>query len=360
MTVPTHLSNTTDQNADAYARAGVDLASRNDLVHRIKDVAARASRPEVLSGVGPFGGLFKLGQFREPVLASSTDGVGTKLRIAMLLDQYGTVGQDLVNHCVNDILCTGAHPLFFLDYIGTSDLSDEKKLELVDGMARACEAHGAALIGGETADMPDIYAPGDFDLVGFIVGVVEREHIIDGSKIAEGDVLLALPSTGLHTNGYTLVRKVFGIGTGGDAAADRAVLNSNFPGLEGTLGDALLAVHRCYYEDLKPVLTRPQGGLHGIAHITGGGLTDNMPRILPDGLAARFERDAWRVPALFSLIQERGAINDADMFHTFNMGLGIVIAVAKEEAESIAAQLRDAKPVGRVVKQVDDRRVIIE
>jgi phosphoribosylformylglycinamidine cyclo-ligase len=347
---------TNDPNADAYARAGVDLDARNDLVHRIKGVASRASRPEVLSGVGPFGGLFKLGQFKEPVLASSTDGVGTKLRIAMLLGQYGTVGQDLVNHCVNDILCTGAHPLFFLDYIGTSDLDDERKLELVDGMAKACAAHGCALIGGETADMPDIYAPGDFDLVGFIVGVVERDEIVDGSKIVEGDVLLALPSSGLHTNGYSLVRKVFGIGTGGAADADRAVLNSNFPGLEGTLGDALLAVHRSYYADLKPVLTR----LHGIAHITGGGLTDNMPRILPDGLTVRFERDAWRVPALFSLIQEKGGISDDDMFHAFNMGLGIVVAVAKEDAESIAAQLRDAKPVGRVIKQTDDRRVIIE
>lgn len=309
-----------------------------------------------MSGVGPFGGLFKLGQFREPVLASSTDGVGTKLRIAMLMDRYDTVGQDLVNHCVNDILCTGAHPLFFLDYIGTSDLSDERKLQLIDGMARACEAHGAALIGGETADMPDIYASGDFDLVGFVVGVVERDEIIDGSKIVEGDVLLALPSTGLHTNGYSLVRKIFEIGTGGEPAADRAVLESNFPGLEGTLGDTLLAIHRCYYEDLKPVLTR----LHGIAHITGGGLTDNMPRILPDGLAARFERDSWRVPALFSLIQERGNISDADMFHTFNMGLGIVLAVAKDEAESIARQLPDAKPVGRVVQATDSRQVIIE
>jgi phosphoribosylformylglycinamidine cyclo-ligase len=364
VTVPTHLSNATDDadtlagesGADAYTRAGVDLAARNDLVHRIKDVASRASRPEVLSGVGPFGGLFKLAQYKEPVLASSTDGVGTKLRIAMLMDQYGTVGQDLVNHCVNDILCTGAHPLFFLDYIGTSDLDDDRKLELVDGMARACETHGCALIGGETADMPDIYAPGDFDLVGFIVGVVEREHVIDGSKIVEGDLLLALPSSGLHTNGYSLVRKVFDIGTGGDADSDRAVLNSNYPGFEGTLGEALLAVHRSYYKELKPVLTR----LHGIAHITGGGLTDNMPRILPDGLAAHFERDAWRVPALFSLIQQRGSISDEDMFHAFNMGLGIVVAVAKEEAASIAAQLPEAKAVGRIIKQTDERRVIIE
>jgi phosphoribosylformylglycinamidine cyclo-ligase len=354
--VPSFLSNPgADPAGDAYARAGVDLSARNLLVGRIKQVASRASRPEVMAGVGPFGALFNLGDYRQPVLVSSTDGVGTKLRIAMLMGRYDSVGQDLVNHCVNDILTSGAHPLFFLDYIGSSDLADDRKLELIDGMARACEAHGCALIGGETADMPDIYAPGDFDLVGFIVGVVEREHVIDGSKIAEGDVLLALPSTGLHTNGYSLVRKVFSIGVGGDAAADRALLESSFPGLEGTLGDALLAVHRSYYNELKPVLTR----LHGIAHITGGGLIDNVPRILPDGLAAHFDRDAWRVPALFSLIQERGGIADIDMYHTFNMGLGMVLVVAAQDAERIGAQLRDAKPVGRIIRQADERRVLI-
>jgi phosphoribosylformylglycinamidine cyclo-ligase len=355
VSVPSFLSNPGQESDDAYARAGVNLAARNDLVSRIKKVASQATRPEVMAGVGPFGALFRLGDYREPVLVSSTDGVGTKLRIATLMDRYDTVGQDLVNHCVNDALTSGAHPLFFLDYVGTSDLSDDRKLALIGGMARACAAHGCALIGGETADMPDIYAPGDFDLVGFIVGVVEREDVIDGSKIAEGDVLLALPSTGLHTNGYSLVRKVFGIGVGGDPAADRAILDMNFPGLEGSLGEALLAVHRSYYADLKPVLTR----LHGIAHITGGGLLDNVPRILPDGLAAAFERDAWRVPALFTLIQKQGTIGDEDMFHAFNMGLGIVLAVAPEDAESIGAQIRDAKPVGRIVRQTDERRVII-
>jgi phosphoribosylformylglycinamidine cyclo-ligase len=357
VTVPTFLSQPgPGDGGDAYARAGVDLVARIGLVDRIKAVASRASRPEVLAGVGPFGGLFKLGQYREPVLAASTDGVGTKLRIAQIMGRYDTVGQDLVNHCVNDILCTGAHPLFFLDYIGSSQLDDECKLEVIDGMSRACGAHGCALIGGETADMPDVYAAGDFDLVGFIVGVVEREHVIDGSKIGEGDVLLALPSSGLHTNGYSLVRTVFGIGVGGNPAADRTVLEASLPGLEGTLGEALLAVHRSYYDDLKPVLTH----LHGIAHITGGGLIDNVPRILPDGLAARFERGAWRVPALFSLIQEQGGITDEDMFHTFNMGLGIVLAAAREDAEAIGEQLRDAKPVGRVVRRSDERRVIIE
>lgn len=356
MTVPTFLSSSGNSGGDAYARAGVDLAARNDFVDQIKRTIGPAIRPETMSGVGPFSSLFRLAEYRQPVIAASTDGVGTKLRIATIMDRYDTIGQDLVNHCVNDILTSGAHPLFFLDYLGSSRLSQEIKLQVIAGMRDACHAHGCELIGGETADMPDVYAPGDFDLVGFIVGVVEREHVIDPSRVREGDVLLALPSSGLHTNGYTLVRKVFGVGTGGDAAKDRALLDASYPGLEGTLGDALLAVHRSYYADLKPVLTR----LHGIAHITGGGLTDNMPRILPDGLAARFERDSWRVPALFSLIQERGGVSDEDMFHTFNMGVGIVLVVDKDEAEAIGAQVREAKPVGRIVKQTDDRRVIIE
>jgi phosphoribosylformylglycinamidine cyclo-ligase len=355
VSVPSFLSNPGAESNDAYARAGVDLAARKGIVDEMKKVIGPPIRPETMAGVGPFSSLFKLGQYKEPVIAASTDGVGTKLRIAMLMERYDTIGQDLVNHCVNDILTSGAHPLFFLDYIGSSNLPASRKLEVIAGMKLACHAQGCELIGGETADMPDIYAPGDFDLVGFIVGVVEREHVIDGSKIAVGDVLLALPSTGLHTNGYSLVRKVFGIGVGGDPAADRAILDMNFPGLEGSLGDALLAVHRSYYGDLKPVLPR----LHGIAHITGGGLPDNVPRILPNGLAAVFERDAWRVPELFSLIQKQGNVGDEDMFRAFNMGIGIVLAVAAEDAESIGAQLRDAKPVGRIIRQVDERRVII-
>lgn len=356
MTVPKHLSSASDTGGDAYARAGVDLSARNDLLSRIKDVASRASRPEVLSGVGPFGAMFKLGEYREPVLVSSTDGVGTKLRIAILMGRYDTVGQDLVNHSVNDILTAGAEPLFFLDYIGSSNLSDDRKIEVIAGMTAACRAHDCAFIGGETADMPDVYAPGDFDLVGFIVGLVEREHVVDGSRIGEGDVLVALPSTGLHTNGYSLVRKVFGVGVGGDEGADRAILESNYPGLEGSLGEALLAVHRSYFTELKPLVPR----LHGIAHITGGGILDNVPRILPDGLAARFDRSSWRVPPLFTLIQNQGDISDIDMFHTFNMGIGIVLAVGREDANSILQELRDAWVVGEVVRQQGDQRVVIE
>ncbi len=357
MTVPDILADSGKQNpgSDAYARAGVDLAARNTFVDRLKDVT-RGSNPNVLSGVGGFGALYRLVGYRDPVLASSTDGVGTKIRIAQIMGRYGTVGQDLVNHCVNDILTTGAHPLFFLDYIGSSDLPAETKLEVVGGLKRACDAHGCALIGGETADMPDVYASGDFDLVGFIVGVVERDHVIDGSAVRDGDVLLGLPVTGLHTNGYTLVRKVFGIGVGGDPQQDRVKLAQWYEDLDATLGDALLAIHPSYYHAIAPVLTR----LHGIAHITGGGIIDNVPRILPEGLAARFDAGAWTVPPIFKLIQERGGVADADMYHTFNMGVGLVVAVAPGEADEIAAQAPDARRVGQVVRQSDERRVIIE
>jgi phosphoribosylformylglycinamidine cyclo-ligase len=356
LTVPAFLSGSNKKsNGDAYARAGVDLASRNEYVERLKELTATDS-PAVLSGVGGFGALYRLMGYRDPVLASSTDGVGTKVRIARIMGRYDTVGQDLVNHCVTDILTTGAEPLFFLDYIGTSQLPNEIKLEVIAGQKAACKANGCELMGGETADMPDVYAPGDFDLVGFIVGCVEREHIIDKTKVREGDVLLGLPANGLHTNGYSLARRIFDVGVGGDEAADRAVLDAYHEDLGSTLGEALLAVHPSYLQDLRPVLTR----LHAIAHITGGGLIDNVPRVLPDGLAARFDSRSWAVPAIFKLIQERGQIADEEMYHTFNMGIGIVVMVDAGEAGAIAAKVPGAMRVGAVVRQSDDRRVIIE
>ncbi|HEY8172296.1 MAG TPA: phosphoribosylformylglycinamidine cyclo-ligase [Dehalococcoidia bacterium] len=341
---------------DAYARAGVDLAARNNLVEDIKRIASRATRPEVLSSVGPFCSLFAIEGYDRPVIASSTDGVGTKLRIAMLMERYDTVGQDLVNHCVNDILTSGADPLFFLDYVGSSQFADDRKLELIAGMTAACNAVGCAFVGGETADMPDIYAAGDFDLVGFIVGAVEHQNVISAARIREGDVLLALPSSGLHTNGYSLVRRIFGIGVGGDPSDDRAVLDRWHEELGATLGDALLAIHRPYYHDLKPVLPR----LHGFAHITGGGIIDNVPRILPPGVAAGIDASTWRVPPLFSLIQREGGVSEQDMYHTFNMGVGALIAVATDDADAIAAQLPDAWRAGSIVRQADERRVIIQ
>lgn len=339
-----------------YAAAGVDIDAAARAVQRIREVAREASRPEVLAGVGPFGSLFQLGSYRDPVLVASVDGVGTKVKLAALLDRYDTVGVDIVNHCVNDIFTCGAEPLFFLDYIASSTLGEEEKVTLVRGMASACQAVGCALVGGELADMPDIYAPGDFDLVGFIVGVVERNAIIDGSAIREGDVLLALPSSGLHTNGYSLVRKIFGVGVGGDPEEERATLYRTYPGLGLTLGEALLAPHRCYHNELRPVLKH----LRGMAHITGGGLLDNVPRVLPDGLAARFERAAWRLPPIFSLIQREGNVDETEMYRTFNMGLGMIVACPPEEVDALRAQVPEALVIGEVTARKGQQRVTIE
>jgi phosphoribosylformylglycinamidine cyclo-ligase len=363
-----------------YSQAGVDVDAAARLVDRIKDLARATHRPEVLAGVGPFSGLFRLSGYRDPVLVASADGVGTKLKIASLLARYDTVGVDLVNHCVNDILTTGAEPLFFLDYLGSSDLSEEAKTAIVQGVASACQAVGCALLGGETADMPDIYARGDFDLVGFIVGVVERGQIIDGSTIGAGDVLLGLPSSGLHTNGYSLVRKVFGVGLGGDLEEERARLNRTYPSLEGTLGEALLASHRCYYnvvgairagaervgaERVGAILESP---LRGIAHITGGGIPGNLPRILPEGpsagsgqrLAARLRRGSWPVQPIFRLIQERGKVAEDEMYRTFNMGLGMILACAAQDVEAVRAQAPEALVVGEVIAQKGEQRAIID
>lgn len=333
-----------------YRAAGVDTAAADALISRIAAAAKTAGRPEVLSDVGPFAGLFKLGTYREPVLVASTDSVGTKVKLAALLGRFGSVGHDIVNHCVNDILTTGAEPLFFLDYIGNFGLSDDQKVEMIAGVADACRAVNCALLGGETADMPGTYAPGDYDLVGFIVGVVERDAVIDGSAIAEGDALLALPSDGLHTNGYSLVRRIFGVGVAEhgvaeDPHAERAVLEQHYDELGETLGEALLRPHRCYLDDLRPVLPL----LKGIAHITGGGIPGNVPRILPGGLAARIDRASWETPPLFRLIQQRGGVGEDEMFRAFNMGAGEVLAVAPGDVSEVQSKLPGAWVIGEVV-----------
>jgi len=347
-----------------YAQAGVDVDAAARLVDRIKELARATQRPEVLAGVGPFSGLFRLSGYRDPVLVASADGVGTKLKIAALVGRYDTVGIDLVNHCVNDVLTTGAEPLFFLDYLASSGLPDEEKTAIVQGVASACQAAGCALLGGETADMPDIYGRGDFDLVGFIVGVIERGQIIDGGTIREGDVLLGLPSSGLHTNGYSLARKVFGVGLGGDPEEERARLDRTHPDLEGTPGETLLTPHRCYYNELKPVFAK----LKGIAHITGGGIPGNVPRILPEGpsagsgqgLAARLRRGSWPVQPIFRLIQERGNVAEDEMYRTFNMGLGMIVVCAPEDVEAVREQVPEALVVGEVIAQKGERRATIE
>ena len=318
-----------------YVDAGVDVPAAEASLPALRAIAERASRPEVLGGLGAFAGLFQLdvARYRDPVLVSSTDSVGTKLLLAAALGRYESIGRDLVNHCVNDVLTAGAEPLFFLDYLATAGLPQERRVELVAGVGAACEANGVALLGGETADLPDLYRPGDYDIAGFIVGVVEREAIIDGSAIEAGDALIALPSTGLQTNGYSLVREVFGIGKGLGPERDRELLEEHVEELGGTLGDALLAVHGSFLEALRPLLPR----LRGIAHITGGGLPGNVPRVLPEGLAARIDAESWTPPPLFAHIQHAGAIEDGEMFRTFNMGVGIVLAVAPDDAGEVLA-----------------------
>ncbi len=339
-----------------YAQAGVDVGAAARLVKRIAALARTTRRPEVLADVGPFGGLFRLSGYRDPVLVASADGVGSKLKLAALLGRFQGVGMDLLNHCVNDILCAGAAPLFMLDYIASGSLSDDERAAVVEGVAEACRAVGCALLGGETADLPDVYGPGDFDLAGFIVGAVERDAIIDGASIRAGDALLGLPSSGLHTNGYSLARKVLGVGLGTDPQEELARLERAYPELGASLGEALLAVHRCYYNEVKGVL----GRMKGIAHITGGGLPGNLPRILPEGLAARLHEGSWPVPTIFRLIQERGNVAEDEMYRTFNMGLGMVLVCDPSDVEAVREEVGAAAVVGEVVRGEGQGRVIIE
>jgi phosphoribosylformylglycinamidine cyclo-ligase len=300
----------------------------------------------VLSDVGFFSGMFELGGYREPVLVSSTDSVGTKTKIAVALDSYDSIGIDVVNHCVNDIFTCGAKPLFFLDYIGIGRLKPERVATIVSGVAKACREVDCALIGGETAEMPDIYSGDDFDLAGFVVGVMEKDRIIAGKTIALGDKIIGLPSNGLHTNGYTLARKIFG--------ETKSALTKHYPELGRTIGEALLEPHTCYYQQLKSLLPL----IKGMAHITGGGLIDNVPRILPEGLAAKFDSQSWSVLPIFNLIQQRGKVDRDEMYHVFNMGIGMVIICSGDSVKNITKTLPDARVIGEVVKQKEARVVI--
>jgi len=334
----------------AYAQSGVDISAADKTKNLIKELVRSTFRPEVLTDIGHFGAFFKLKQYKEPVLVSSADGVGTKLKIAVLMDNHDTVGIDLVNHCVNDILCCGASPLFMLDYIAMGKLMPHKVSGIVSGLVQACREVDCALIGGETSEMPGMYRAHDYDLVGFIVGVVEKNHVIKGDKIAGGDVVLGLPSSGLHTNGYSLVRKVFGI------ERDAIPLKMIYPELGRTFGEELLQPHRCYYNELKPFL----GVIKGLAHITGGGFVGNIPRILPAGLSVEIDRSSWQAPAIFELIQKQGGIKDAEMFRVFNMGIGMVVICGQNTAEKIMAALPGAKLIGKVVRADCSERVIIQ
>jgi phosphoribosylformylglycinamidine cyclo-ligase len=333
---------------DAYARAGVDIAAKNISNRLIGRVASRTYRPEVLSDAGFFNGMYELKGYRQPVLVSSTDSVGTKVKLAVALGIYDTVGIDIVNHCVNDIFTCGADPLFFLDYIGIGKLIPERTQAIVRGVARACREVDCVLIGGETAEMADIYQGDDFDLAGFVIGAVEKDKIIAGKDIKAGDAVLGMPSNGLHTNGYSLARKIFG--------ESRSALSKRYPGLDRPVGEVLMEPHRCYYKELKPLLPL----IRGLAHITGGGLLDNVPRILPERLAIRFESKKWPVPPIFPLMQKMGKIEREEMYHVFNMGIGMVVVSAPQNLSKLKKQLPEIMAIGEVKRQGRGKRIIIE
>jgi phosphoribosylformylglycinamidine cyclo-ligase len=323
----------------AYARAGVDVDLGNRLKGHIQSLVRQTHGPQVLGKIGGFGGLFraKFPGMREPVLVASIDGVGTKVKVAFALNKHDTVGADLVNHCVNDIAVLGARPLFFLDYIGCGKLEPRVFQDLLRGFSHACRAAGCALIGGETAQMPGMYRNGEYDLAGCIIGVVDRGHVIDGRKIRPGDAILGLESNGLHTNGYSLARKIL-------FSKMRLNVTSPLPGSAKPIGEELLRVHKNY----QPLLTKmPNGIIKGLAHITGGGLIDNLPRILPSNCDAVIETKSWRVPGIFQVLQKNGNVDANEMYQVFNMGIGMVAIVAERNARKTMSILK-AKRIGRI------------
>jgi phosphoribosylformylglycinamidine cyclo-ligase len=330
-----------------YKGSGVDIDAGNETVRRIRALARSTFTPGVLSDIGSFGGLFQVepGRYREPVLVSSADGVGTKLKVAFLVGRHDTVGADLVNHCVNDILVQGAEPLFFLDYLATGRLSPAVAERIIGGMASACRDNGCALLGGETAEMPGFYPEGEYDIAGFIVGVVDRERLISSRTVAVGDLLVGVPSSGLHTNGYSLARRI---------VFDHLKLDvaTHVPELGATVGDALLEPHRSYLPFVRPLLDG--GRIKAMAHITGGGITENLPRALPHGTAAVVDAASWDVPPLFRWLQRNGSVPVEDMMRTFNMGIGLVIVTPRDRSEQLIEELaarggRDARVIGEVV-----------
>jgi phosphoribosylformylglycinamidine cyclo-ligase len=330
--------------AGSYREAGVDLEEARRAVELIGRAAASTTTPAVLGGVGGFGSLFRLdpAPYPDPVLVASPDGVGTKLKVAIALGRHDTIGVDLVNHCINDIAVQGADPLFFMDYLATARLRAEVAEEIVSGIAKACAAAGIALVGGETAELPDLYQGDDYDLAGFIVGVVARRDVIDGRDVRAGDALIGLPSSGLHTNGYSLARRIL----------PQRDWFSSVPGVERTIGEQLLEPHRSYLDEiriLRRALRAAGGDLLALAHLTGGGWVDNIPRTLPAGLGVEVETGSWPVPRIFSLIQERGDIADDEMVRTFNLGIGLTAVVRPDLTDAALAAVPEARRLGTVV-----------
>ena len=340
MTAPTPLD---------YRSAGVDVDAGAETVRRIRALARGTFTRGVLSDIGSFGGLFRpdLTGLADPVLVSSADGVGTKLKVAFLAGRHDTVGQDLVNHCVNDILVQGATPLFFLDYLATGRLSPHVTEEVVRGIAAACADNGCALLGGETAEMPGFYAAGEYDLAGFIVGIVDRSRVIDGRRVRPGDRVIGLPSSGLHTNGYALARRIVFDSLG-------LAVDSEAEGLDGPVGEVLLRPHRSYRRLVSSLLAEGTA-VKALAHITGGGLTDNLPRVLPPGAGVEIDRRAWTPPPVFTFLQRHGRLDDEEAFRTFNMGIGFVVVCAPEQSDPLLARCRGrGEPGAAVIGRVTD------
>lgn len=336
-------------SASHYHQSGVDLDRMDELKDRIRGLAASTHGPEVIEGGSSFAGLFQMGGEDGPVLVASTDGVGTKLKIAAQLGHFESIGRDLVTLNVNDILTKGARPLFFLDYVAFSDVDSQSLDSLMRGIAWGCREAQCALIGGETAQMPGVYADGEMDLAGFVVGVVERDKLLEPVRVREGDCLLGIPSSGLHTNGYSLVRRVF------NTDEDPAALFRRLDGLNHQLGEELLKYHRSYYPMLAPVLEL----LNGLAHITGGGLPGKLPAVLPDELAARIDTSSWTPPAIFAVLQREGEISDQEMFRVFNMGLGMVAVCPEENAAAFRQAIPDSMVVGQIVPRESDEQVYL-
>lgn len=334
--------------SEAYKAAGVDVEAGYQAVNLMKEHVKRTNIPGVLSGIGGFGGLFEIGKgYQEPVLVSGTDGVGTKLKIAFLMDKHDTVGQDCVAMCVNDIVCSGAKPLFFLDYIAVGKNIPQKVADIVKGVADGCVQAGCALIGGETAEMPGFYPIDEYDLAGFSVGIVDKSKIIDGSKVAQGDVLIGVSSSGIHSNGYSLVRKIFNLHDD-KGGAERLAQYSDSLGC--TVGEALLTPTKIYVQPLLKVMDAVE--VKAVSHITGGGFIENIPRMLPKGMQANIRKDSYTVPPIFEMLREMGNVGERDMYNTFNMGIGLIFAVAPEQADSALRVLKEIGEQAAVIGEI--------
>ncbi len=325
-----------------YKQAGVDVEAGYEAVKLMKRHIKSTFDENVVGDVGSFGGLYSIAGFnmKEPVLVSGTDGVGTKLKLAFALDKHDTVGIDLVAMCANDIICQGATPLFFLDYMATGKLLPEKAADIVSGIADGCRQSGCALIGGETAEMPGFYSEGEYDLAGFCVGIVDKSNIIDGKSIKSGDVLVGLKSSGVHSNGFSLVRKLFG--------DDKQALMKKFDGLEKPIGETLLTPTKLYVKEITNMIR--EVNVHGISHITGGGFIENIPRMLPDGLCAKIDVDSYEVPQIFKTMQKISGLENEKMYNTFNMGIGMVLAIDEKDADKVKEILPESVVIGKVIE----------